>query len=675
MALNRVFGRKMIDLDTPVKAEVTIVSLPKQGKLTLEKFPDGGAGYYYRSDIGYLGKETFTLLVKIEGQPPVKIVYFFMIVKGGPDDAQIKQYCGTTKIKFWKISQDTAPDIGASDLAAWQRASNLSALLANASQSLTGFTDLAGTAVGQTTGEGLSAQITLDPTAAGHNWYIDPTPLNNTDDYLPTSNPNLWQAKADTAAAGKMDMLSVLLHEYGHALGLQHSADSGDFMAATLQPGERRLPSAEELQLMSELVAQLKVGDAPNPSLPTAPLGALLLGRLALGRRPEDAVAQGSQALFAAHPTLQGGSLHSLQDWATTGTVTAASGGADGATLTETSTTQTRLNQVFMVGPNDRYLSFTLSNLALDDAANGPDDAFEVGLLNADTGADLMGAIGLSRTDALLNLQAKGTEHAAQGVSHITNADGSRTYLVDLSGIPRPSTGAGQADGSVAVNLSFDLIGFGGFDGFGSSAPNLGSHVTISDVRLLGLPQANDDSASGAEDTVLHIAALANDRNANLAGLAPVVVAAPTHGTVLTHADGTFSYTPDANYFGADSFTYRLSSDTGQSNVATVSLTITPVNDAPVLEDTSATTLEDAPITLDLLAHASDAEGDALTADPMVDRLPNQAAMASAQKEGVGAAHRIGFAALTHYVRAHLSPPRCVSSAVACVASSRARPR
>lgn len=36
-------------------------------------------------------------------------------------------------------------------------------------------------------------------------------------------------------------MLSVLLHEYGHTVGLEHSADSGNYMAITLQPGQRRL--------------------------------------------------------------------------------------------------------------------------------------------------------------------------------------------------------------------------------------------------------------------------------------------------------------------------------------------------------------------------------------------------------------------------------------------------
>ena len=120
------------------------------------------------------------------------------------------------------------------------------------------FGDLPGSSLAQTTGTGPSASITLDKDAEGRGWYIDETPLDNIDDYLPTSNPNIWQAKAGSEAEGKMDMLSVLLNEYGHALGLDHSADAGDFMVSTLQPGQRRLPSSDELALMGQLVAQIK---------------------------------------------------------------------------------------------------------------------------------------------------------------------------------------------------------------------------------------------------------------------------------------------------------------------------------------------------------------------------------------------------------------------------------
>jgi hypothetical protein len=110
----------------------------------------------------------------------------------------------------------------------------------------------------------------------------------------------------------------------------------------------------------------------------------------------------------------------------------------------------------------------------------------------------------------------------------VTNQDGSRTYLVDLAGVN--TNGAA----GTAVNLSFDLIGFG------TTAPNLGSHATVSRVRLLAeqpAPQKVDDSVELAEDTVAQIIALANDVDANQLGLTPVVVVAPLHGQVVVNAD------------------------------------------------------------------------------------------------------------------------------------------
>ena len=80
----------------------------------------------------------------------------------------------------------------------------------------------------------------------------------------------------------------------------------------------------------------------------------------------------------------------------------------------------------------------------------GPDDAFEVALLDATTGASLAPALELSRTDALLNMQAIGGELKASNVSQVTHANGSRTYMIDLAGIAA----------GTAVNLSFDLIAF-----------------------------------------------------------------------------------------------------------------------------------------------------------------------------------------------------------------------
>ena len=113
----------------------------------------------------------------------------------------------------------------------------------------------------------------------------------------------------------------------------------------------------------------------------------------------------------------------------------------DRITLTEAASTQTRLNQVFTLGANDRFLTFTLSNIGLDDVNNAPDDAFEVALLNATTGASLLGGTGLMRNDAIINLQADGSEHAASGVTSRRNADGSRSYVVDLAALSGGSSG------------------------------------------------------------------------------------------------------------------------------------------------------------------------------------------------------------------------------------------
>ncbi|MGO8658895.1 cadherin-like domain-containing protein, partial [Rhizobium ruizarguesonis] len=75
------------------------------------------------------------------------------------------------------------------------------------------------------------------------------------------------------------------------------------------------------------------------------------------------------------------------------------------------------------------------------------------------------------------------------------------------------------------------------------------------------------------------IPVLANDMDADGNSLTPLLVAGPANGTLTLGAGGTFTYVPKANFFGADSFTYRVSDGIAVSNVATVTLTVTPVND------------------------------------------------------------------------------------------------
>ena len=76
---------------------------------------------------------------------------------------------------------------------------------------------------------------------------------------------------------------------------------------------------------------------------------------------------------------------------------------------------------------------------------------------------------------------------------------------------------------------------------------------------------------------------LGNDTDADGDSLTATVVTGPAHGTLALNANGSFTYTPAANYNGPDTFTYRVSDGQLTSNPVAVSLTVTAVNDPPTV--------------------------------------------------------------------------------------------
>lgn len=88
------------------------------------------------------------------------------------------------------------------------------------------------------------------------------------------------------------------------------------------------------------------------------------------------------------------------------------------------------------------------------------------------------------------------------------------------------------------------------------------------------------------------------------------VMSQPTHGA-LTGTIPNLTYTPSSNYTGPDSFTYRVSDTNGDSDIATVSITVNAVNDIPVAENITDSVEEDTPLSVTL--RAFDLEGDVLT--------------------------------------------------------------
>src|SRR6185436_12866659 len=99
--------------------------------------------------------------------------------------------------------------------------------------------------------------------------------------------------------------------------------------------------------------------------------------------------------------------------------------------------------------------------------------------------------------------------------------------------------------------------------------------------------------------------------------LTSVLVSDVSHGTLTLNADGSFTYTPDLNFNGVDSFTYRANDGTADSNVATVTINVTPVNDVPSATHDDYNTNEDATLSIQapgVLANDIDVDGDAITA-------------------------------------------------------------
>jgi hypothetical protein len=120
-------------------------------------------------------------------------------------------------------------------------------------------------------------------------------------------------------------------------------------------------------------------------------------------------------------------------------------------------------------------------------------------------------------------------------------------------------------------------------------------------------PTSNEQAVTTSEDTPKAITLTASDADSDPLTWA---VGDPSHGT-LTGTTPNLTYTPAANYNGPDSFTFKVNDGTADSNTATVSITVTAVNDGPLAKAVAATTDEDTAkqVTLD----ATDVDGDALT--------------------------------------------------------------
>ena len=128
----------------------------------------------------------------------------------------------------------------------------------------------------------------------------------------------------------------------------------------------------------------------------------------------------------------------------------------------------------------------------------------------------------------------------------------------------------------------------------------LSAHQTMEDIDFGNwlspgrnqAPVAFDGTLTVAEDGTGSGTVVATDAD-TADTLTYSAVANPTHGSLTLNPDGTFTYAPTTNYNGADSFTFQTNDGHVDSNVATVTITVTPVNDGPVLATNTGLTVDE----------------------------------------------------------------------------------
>ncbi|KAB8043673.1 tandem-95 repeat protein, partial [Janthinobacterium aquaticum] len=218
------------------------------------------------------------------------------------------------------------------------------------------------------------------------------------------------------------------------------------------------------------------------------------------------------------------------------------------------------------------------------------------------------------------------------GSNTFSGSDGSALSGVTFSNTPAGLTAEVTRTSATTAVLKFtgnatahananDISNFGVSFGNGAFSGVLASAVTgaarsdivvdFADPAANNAPTASGTAFTIAEDT-LKSGSLPSATDIDGDSITYSKGSDPAHGTVVVNANGTYLYTPTANYNGADSFTYKVTDTKGASNTYTVAITVSPVNDAPTASGTAISTAEDTTKSGSLPA-ATDVDGDTVT--------------------------------------------------------------
>ena len=293
--------------------------------------------------------------------------------------------------------------------------------------------------------------VVIDANAASTGWFVDSTPSDD-HEFSDVGSLGISRDAIDVSAAGRLDLLSVVMHELGHILALPDVEDESltpSLMSSELDKGTRLILSFDD-PVWDLVGTQWQI----NP-LPT-----------------EDAIY--ALHLVAPREIVNGDfDVANPQDasfgWQTLGDAVVVSGAGQ---LREHELFNSRFSQSIEIPAAATSLRFSVNASFSADESN-VSDAFEFALIDAHTGLPVLGsAEGIGATDASVNIQSDGTTFIANGVTvaglavsgNALDLGQSHTFVIDLTGLSEDRV----------VTLYFDLLGFGSF----------GSVVTIDQVAL-----------------------------------------------------------------------------------------------------------------------------------------------------------------------------------------------
>ncbi|MDY3559962.1 Ig-like domain-containing protein [Gemmata sp. JC673] len=170
-----------------------------------------------------------------------------------------------------------------------------------------------------------------------------------------------------------------------------------------------------------------------------------------------------------------------------------------------------------------------------------------------------------------------------------------------------------NSDGSFLYTPDDEFTGTDTFTYRPTDAGGPGEPVAVQITVTDAPPEAVNDTATTSEGAAVVVDVLDNDTDPDSDPLTVAGASDGLYGTTTVNPDGTITYTPGADFNGTDVFTYVIDDGHGRFSYATVTVTVSAVNDNPVATDDAASTYENMPVSVPVLLNDTDADGDALS--------------------------------------------------------------